>query len=160
MRTGFKQNTTQFYRINHVIDGMTVYWTGSESRLYWTDSTNGQINYIVLPPDGSKSSNHTVVRADLTRPRAIKIYNGCVQTIHCVDYILLMILFWFTNYIAMHRWWHLIFSVIKKSQPPTHIFSYIMNWRINSCYKRLMHGTTSGLLNLFAIVGCITDFLL
>jgi len=62
--------STQFYRVNHVIDGMTLH----NGKLYWTDSLLGRISSLDL---SATTRQHKVLVSRLDKPRAIVVADGC-----------------------------------------------------------------------------------
>ena len=63
--------STEFYRVNHVIDGMTL----RNGKLYWTDSLTGSIASLDI---NSSPHKHKVLISGLDKPRAIDVFNKCV----------------------------------------------------------------------------------
>jgi len=59
--------STEFYRVNHIIDGLTVY----NNQLYWTDTQNGLIASLSI---NSSPLRHRVLVTGLDKPRAIVTY--------------------------------------------------------------------------------------
>jgi len=58
--------STEFYRINHVIDGMTLH----NGKLYWTDALTGSISTLSINAEFRK---HQVLITGLDKPRAIVV---------------------------------------------------------------------------------------
>jgi len=66
--------STEFYRVNHVIDGLTLH----DGKLYWTDVSNG----LIASLDISSPQQHRVLRTGLDKPRAIIVSGRCVRRCH------------------------------------------------------------------------------
>ena len=66
--------SSEFYRINHVIDGMTLH----NGKLYWTDSLAGSISSLVV---NAQPRTHQVLIAGLDKPRAIVVTDRCVRSL-------------------------------------------------------------------------------
>ena len=64
--------STEFYRVNHVIDGMTLH----NGKLYWTDSLTGSISSLEI---NAASRKHKVLKTGLDKPRAIVVTNRCAS---------------------------------------------------------------------------------
>ena len=73
--------STEFYRVNHVIDGLTLH----AGTLYWTDASLG----LVASLDINNPQQHRVLISGLDRPRAIVVTDRCM---HRIDIIRLNIL--------------------------------------------------------------------
>ena len=68
--------STEFYRVNHVIDGLTLHDDGGGSQLYWTDKKHGLIAALNVT---SSPLRHRVIVSGLDKPRAIVVHNECVN---------------------------------------------------------------------------------
>jgi len=64
--------STEFYRINHVIDGMTLH----NGKLYWTDSLIGSISSLDI---SASPRRHEVLITGLDKPRAIVVTDRCSE---------------------------------------------------------------------------------
>ena len=63
-------SSTEFYRVNHIIDGMTLH----NGKLYWTDSLVGRIASLDI---NAARRQHQVLKPGLSKPRAIVVTNRC-----------------------------------------------------------------------------------
>jgi len=59
-------SSTKFYRVNHVIDGLTLH----NNKLYWTDASNGLIASLDI---NAARRQHQVLITRLDKPRAIVV---------------------------------------------------------------------------------------
>ena len=66
-------SSSEFYRVNHVIDGLTVH----NGKLYWTDASKG----LIASLDISSPQQHQVLRTGLDKPRAIVVTDRCAQSV-------------------------------------------------------------------------------
>jgi len=66
--------SAEFYRVNHVIDGLTLHDGGGSSQLYWTVRKFGLIAALNIT---SSPLRHRVFVAGLDKPRAIVVHNEC-----------------------------------------------------------------------------------
>ena len=80
--------SSEFYRINHVIDGMTLH----NGKLYWTDSLAGSISSLAID---AQPRTHQVLITGLDKPRAIVVTDRCCALI---SYILYCVYFKFFIY--------------------------------------------------------------
>lgn len=64
-------SSTEFYRVNHIIDGMTLH----NGKLYWTDSLVGRIASLDI---NAARRQHQVLKPGLSKPRAIVVTNSYV----------------------------------------------------------------------------------
>jgi len=67
--------STEFYRVNHIIDGLTVH----NNHLYWTDTLNGLIVSLSI---NSSPLRHRVLVTRLDKPRAIVTYREYELILH------------------------------------------------------------------------------
>ena len=67
--------STEFYRVNHIIDGLTLHG----GKLYWTDASNG----LIASLDISSPKQHEVLKTGLDKPRAIVVTDRCASRCHC-----------------------------------------------------------------------------
>ena len=63
--------STEFYRVNHIIDGLTLH----NGKLYWTDASNG----LIASLDISSPQQHQVLKTRLDKPRAIVVTDRCAS---------------------------------------------------------------------------------
>ena len=65
--------STEFYRVNHIIDGMTLH----NGKLYWTDALVGSI--ASRDVNAATNVQHQILITGLDKPRAIAVTDRCAE---------------------------------------------------------------------------------
>ena len=73
-------STSEFYRVNHVIDGLTLH----AGKLYWTDALNGLIAELQI---AATQRQHRVLVTGLDKPRAIVVADRCAGPAFSIESI-------------------------------------------------------------------------